>query len=715
MIGVLAAMFAGGMYGCADHSDPDPPLKPTVKITAGPIEGGTTSYAIRIEWEGSDRDGIVERFEYAVDPSAEFTEAEIEGKTTTVTVETLPGQNGEPDVTRISKVVGGEVISFDWVHTREFSRLFRFTTPEADSTWEDGRRVPTGRFSGMHAIYVRAVDNGGAHSDPDKVAFTAETVAPTATIVRPNIEGDYLHTGPMVVVEWEGTDPDGHETDDPVAYLFKLLRLDTLVPPISPFSIITPEILFWKGGPWTLQSSESPATTLELGVPGQYVFGVRAVDEPGAIEPFLEWGRNAFRFSAIANGGRPTLTLSCFMGTFTFRGIAPPQEVELPQDTDLACSVQCNADEYGEQCNEFSWGLDLPDIEQEEGWSEWSTETELPPIRFPSAGIRVLYVRARDTLGSITLGTLIINVIEFPFDRDVLYVDDSFDDRYPTSSDHDEFWRARLRDHGFTSWGEFHAHGDNDRGNLSPLVPTLEDLGRYKMVLWECRGSGYNGATALLKVTETRPVLATYLRGGGKLWLGGRMTVAATIATASGLNADLVYPKEELGPGDFAWDFLKLHSSRINNDKARDQNGRNNIAKAIPFPGRPETYPEMDVDISKLSLAAQTRGVSHADAVFDPIFAHSEPDFEGIIDSLYTYGSTAVHLMDPPSSSTYENRMVALRWHDPDPDRDHGRVQWFGFPLYFFEDSQAQETFNRSMDWFREEQTPASSIERVRP
>jgi hypothetical protein len=29
-------------------------------------------------------------------------------------------------------------------------------------------------------------------------------------------------------------------------------------------------------------------------------------------------------------------------------------------------------------------------------------------------------------------------------------------------------------------------------------------------------------------------------------------------------------------------------------------------------------------------------------------------------------------------------------------------VQWFGFPLYHMKQAQAQETFNRSIDWFRE-------------
>lgn len=62
----------------------------------------------------------------------------------------------------------------------------------------------------------------------------------------------------------------------------------------------------------------------------------------------------------------------------------------------------------------------------------------------------------------------------------------------------------------------------NDRGALNPEAPTLAELSRYRIVLWECKGSGYNGTTSLLKVTETQPFLAAYLKAGGKLWLGGR-------------------------------------------------------------------------------------------------------------------------------------------------------------------------------------------------
>jgi hypothetical protein len=49
-----------------------------------------------------------------------------------------------------------------------------------------------------------------------------------------------------------------------------------------------------------------------------------------------------------------------------------------------------------------------------------------------------------------------------------------------------------------------------------------------------------------------------------------------------------------------------------------------------------------------------------------------------------------------------------MRWHDPDPARTQGRVQWFGFPLYYMKKDQAQETFNRSIDWFRSVYEPVA-------
>jgi len=58
-------------------------------------------------------------------------------------------------------------------------------------------------------------------------------------------------------------------------------------------------------------------------------------------------------------------------------------------------------------------------------------------------------------------------------------------------------------------------------------------------------------------------------------------------------------------------------------------------------------------------------------------------------------------------ASPYHGKLCAIRWHDPDPDPEQGRVMWFGFPLYPMKDDQAQEVVNRALDWFCEE--PARS------
>jgi len=97
-------------------------------------------------------------------------------------------------------------------------------------------------------------------------------------------------------------------------------------------------------------------------------------------------------------------------------------------------------------------------------------------------------------------------------------------------------------------------------------------------------------------------------------------------------------------------------------------------------------------------------GFSHADAVFDPNYAESEPDFAGDIDTLYAYGAAGPEVQG--KTSQYDKKLCALRWHDPDVAPLHGRVQWFGFSLYFMKQDQARKTFKQSLDWLREGDGP---------
>ncbi len=139
---------------------------------------------------------------------------------------------------------------------------------------------------------------------------------------------------------------------------------------------------------------------------------------------------------------------------------------------------------------------------------------------------------------------------------------------------------------------------------------------------------------------------------------------------------------------------MKLASTRIMNAKGVPVG--DNLVGVRPFPGRAEIYPQMDQDPSKVSPSEAS--ISHGDAIFDPIDM-AAAGLAGVLDSLYVYQAKS------PTSS-YQDKLNAVRWHDPDPAREHGRTQWFGFPLYYMKKDQAQVTFNRAIDWFREEVRP---------
>jgi hypothetical protein len=142
------------------------------------------------------------------------------------------------------------------------------------------------------------------------------------------------------------------------------------------------------------------------------------------------------------------------------------------------------------------------------------------------------------------------------------------------------------------------------------------------------------------------------------------------------------------------------------NDKG--VNDKNRLHSVWPFPGVAAVYDSMVVDPTKLPPFQQAiGGFAYSDAVFDPIYAEAEDGFRGDIDSLYAYGTSGSEVMH--SSSSYQNHLCALRWHDPDPAREHGRIQWFGFSMYFMRNDQAARTFKQSVDWFREESPPVSS------
>jgi hypothetical protein len=715
------AAFLVFAFGCGADSPPRVSNRhPVVLIKGGPLNHSVASYTAPISWSGWDEDGMVTHYEYAIDPPEAFSNWEIANPEgfPGIVVTVLPGPAKDEDTLVVSKQVNGDTESFRWVQTHEFRRSFTFQTLDPDSEYVDGSIEPAEHFSGAHIVYVRCQDNEGAYSDADPstkgdtleadfVGYTAVTQTPSSAILQPSIKQEVLNLAPTLLVTWDGVDADSPDpSKKPKGFIYKLLRLDTLEPPVYVINA-SPSLLYSRGGDWIYQSADSMTLTLHLAVLGQYLFGVRAVDVAGAIEPKLELGRNAFRFQALPNSSKPFLVIrEPSIGSVTFYGKGAPKEVEVPAKRDLSFTWSAASEDYGE-VREFSWGLDIPDLSVEgpgSGWSAWGPIYKPPnTIKFTHAGTHVLYVRARDIAGNQTIAQLVLQVIPFTFEREVLLVDDTLDNSFPRDGEHDAFWRDMSFDYAANSDMPLDQFFTVDVGSELPTPPSLSELARYKLVIWENLGSGYNANSGLIQVTGLSPRLSAYLGAGGKLWLGGRMTVGATTPAANEIGADLEYPKTSLRPGNWAWDFLKLHSTKIMNDKGTDD--RNLMHSAWPFPGVRAVYDSMVVDPAKLGpYQRPLLGFAYSDAVFDPIYAESEEGFRGDIDSLYAYGTSGVEVLGKTSS--YQGRLCALRWHDPDPNRLHGRIQWFGFALYFMKNEQAARTFKKSIDWFREESPP---------
>ncbi len=172
--------------------------------------------------------------------------------------------------------------------------------------------------------------------------------------------------------------------------------------------------------------------TFRLNNRGRYIFGVRAVDEAGAVEPFLDLGRNVFRFQSLSSAGFPKLHVQeATAGVFDFRGGTGALEAEVPAGAPLRFTWTASAEDYGGVIEGFSYGFDLVDLEREgpnSGWSGWGDLAGIsPPPVFREPGIHTLYVRARDTSGAITLGALTLKILDFSMDREVLLIDDSAD------------------------------------------------------------------------------------------------------------------------------------------------------------------------------------------------------------------------------------------------------------------------------------------------
>ncbi|HET9251584.1 MAG TPA: hypothetical protein VFP58_05650 [Candidatus Eisenbacteria bacterium] len=511
------------MSGCADSVDPPPPpepLAPETELTYAPIPGDTTAFRVRFYWTGTDKDGEVVRFRYAIDA----------------------------DSMRPSR---------EWTTTTAKDTTFLFLVD------------PVTEIRG-HAFQIAAEDNEGRiDPTPARRYFSAKTRPPTSEIERGPAAYNPL-VGPNFTFQWSGLDPDGGETggEAPVdSFEYLLLLIGSVreaghdpLPPYNQDRYVN--LIRAATGPalpnlgtgqdysdWEWVGIRALENRFRNATPGEYVFAVRAVDLAGATEKGLAFARNIRHFTVSTRNPGPLLTICSSVFTACLAPTsgpedAPRRELQIFEGEMISFSWNATAERYGGEITGYTYALD--DTSTFPGLDPFrSAATFAPDVLTP--GSHFLFVRAVDDGGLVTNAVVPIFIVRPSFkdpatSRPILYVDDSTGPgttlpsedstrtigNFPNDVDESQWWTEFLLNGleagGFTApvteWDATLA-GSAD---LMRKPPEPRHLAQYTTVIWNVdANNSITRPTALWRslVGGNYSELAGYMRAGGTLILTG--------------------------------------------------------------------------------------------------------------------------------------------------------------------------------------------------
>ncbi len=618
----LIVLFAA-LPGCENGHSIYPNLPPRVSVTGGPPQGGESYYYVTISWVGWDADGTVKHFLYAIDDTTQWTEI------------------------------------------RELEETFLFT---ADSLREGEE------FGRWHTFWIKAVDNDGAKSLPDYLTFDARTVAPKTTIVKPCDMSAVIcvrvPVGTTVRFAWEGEDPDCSDpAKKPVAYQWRL------VPENQPDTS-------WH---WSEPSPETEVVLRDLPPGAVYRFGVRAIDEAGAVE-LVPRGFNELPIVVGPGYGSPTLCVYEDDASHCYPADGAVWERRATVNRTITFSWEGDASAYGGTISGYRYGLDIEDLEDPYQWAvDWSLNNTSATIQFVEPGTHYLYVQVMDDVETVQLGTVEITVSEFFFDREVLYVDD-FYDIIPTDLAHDIFTQAVLTRclaytdsiYVFNCWQA----GPGGVPREMPMMveaPVLSELSRYRFVIWDTDANQNSFDTGLHRVIASG-ALEAYLNAGGRLWIYGNELVRGSDTYPLSFAYGAV-PEE----GSFAAEFLRI-SGVVNRPIITSTTQANGFRRALPNRGVSDLLPTLEIDYAKGGTST-VYGMARVEAVMT---AMQEEDLSQRPDTLFFYGDNS--MLEAP----YDNKACGLRFHDV---YNGSKVVYLGFPIHRFFESSAESLATFVTDW----------------
>ena len=279
-----------------------------------------------------------------------------------------------------------------------------------------------------------------------------------------------------------------------------------------------------------------------------YVFAVQARDAAGRITDNFSTRTNARRFKVRASTVPLLILYDEYLVGFRFLGTNFSSERrDLPPGVPLRFTWRADVSEYGGTIAGYRYAWDVSDARA------WDAPFE-PGLTGASevafyAGVHTLFVETIDIAGNRTLARVTVNVVPFPMDRALLFVDDYYagsmqpgDYSNPSEPSHDQFWlRICSRAAGFDP-----ARDVYDAVQYQLALPALDLIGRYRNVIWTY-SSENNVWSKMIPFTPESQVgkagrhpvnhLSMFLLKGGHLWSLGQGQRSAGLAAALPLAA----------------------------------------------------------------------------------------------------------------------------------------------------------------------------------
>jgi len=379
-----------------------------------------------------------------------------------------------------------------------------------------------------------------------------------------------------------------------------------------------------------------------------YIFAVQARDASGETTGSFDRAANVRRFR-VATSAVPLLIIfeERLVG-FRFLGTnLNAEKRDLPPGVPLRFTWRADATGYSGDIAGYRYAWDVPDA------SLWDAPflpglTGAPEVVF-HAGSHTLFVETRDIAGARTLARVTVNVIPFPMDRELLFVDDYYsgaaqppDYSSPSESSHDAFWLDICsRAVGFDPARDVY---DCVQNQLREPGPDL--IGRYRNIIWTYSSENNVWGKMILFTPESQVgkasrysinYLSIFLLKGGHLWTLGQSQ------RGGGLAASLA-PAAQIFPMD-----LRCEITGIRDDCAGDRSG----VHSMPYRDYCITMIDKVEGLFRSTEGMPRRARDHHDCMVAA--SRDDADF-----------FTAAHPGLPPRLDLWEEVVKSGRYFDPE-------------------------------------------------